>query len=365
MPSPSSKKKSRRNRNKRNKNKNKSKKSNTTTTKDAPKKLTHHDDGTAPTKDIFEIGTVVYITGLTKLTKLNGQLGVILRYVKEKGRYEVILSRGSRKTSTWSLHPDNLVLSVNENCGGDTMKKFGPIVSPTCQNDTILLPTQKEFTTQRIFQHVAFWPSHDETSTIGHSAVHAFDDWPTTKEDGFHPHDWINVASFLRNRLKWERPTILRGVISAESTKPNFILYFDSDDKESPANETAMLIRDLMPVHEVRQLPLCYHEPIRGVCVLVYTPSPPPPPPKPITPSLRHPYQDDHRAIGQRFSHCGVESNLVVPLRAICLGAIHGAGYQSHNFVFVVFPVKIQSSCFSRFIPFLLFEKVQQNQEKE
>jgi len=77
---------------------------------------------------------------------------------------------------------------------------------------------------------------------------------------------------FLRQKFKWTNLEILGGIESRMAAKPDVVMYFDADDEESPINNIAARIENLLPDYELSKVsPRA--GPIRGVCVLVY-PSP-------------------------------------------------------------------------------------------
>lgn len=180
----------------------------------------------------FKIGSLIKLVGLEAMPELNGQLGVIKHYHNDKGRYEVIPSRGSE---TWAIKPCNLT------------------------QDGITTDKDASFREQK-HQIMAFWPAVDGKEI----PVQGFDDWPE---------DWIEEKAYLKRTLNMKKPTIVSGIENEGSAKPDFQMYFDGGDDESPENKVAQAFGKLLPGYEWAKVnPSFRGKPIRGVCILVYSP---------------------------------------------------------------------------------------------
>lgn len=179
------------------------------------------------TSSLYPPGSVVEITGLCGNVELNGMLGVVKRFVTDTERFEVMLS-GRRNTI--AAKPANLIL--------------------------------QESSQERRFQHAAFWPKLNRTII----PMCTFDDWPKGDNE-------LQERRFLREKLKWTNPTVLSGIESKNVPKPNFVIYFDADDEVSPINDIAASMEQRLPDYELTKVEyVCKGRPIRGVCVLVYSP---------------------------------------------------------------------------------------------
>ena len=179
-------------------------------------------------------GSVVQMTGL-RTADLNGKLGVVKRFDKESGRYEILKSHGTR--ASVGIKPENIT------------------------QDSITKPSDPDFAGARRYQHVVFWPRVDSRRASA-IPVHAFPDWsPRSKHD------------FLRRRLGYVNIQSFSGVENRGSAKPDFILYFDAADDVSPINHTAAAIKSNLPGYEIGKVDREYQNKTpRGPCVLVYSP---------------------------------------------------------------------------------------------
>jgi hypothetical protein len=183
-------------------------------------------------KSTFENGSVIRIQGLQEQLDLNGQFGVIKQYHADIQRYEVIIPRGR---NTKAIKPRNL----------------------TTKN--IIQSTDTSFKKDSSYNHVLFWPSINNAIP-----VQAFPDWPDIKKE---------EDAFLMNHLKWKNPKVAGGVTSEGNEKPDFVIYFDADDEESPLNDVAQAAIDLLPAYEIGKVPeLVNGKKLRGACILVYSP---------------------------------------------------------------------------------------------
>eukprot|EP00485_Elphidium_margaritaceum_P006112 CAMPEP_0202703138 /NCGR_PEP_ID=MMETSP1385-20130828/16019_1 /ASSEMBLY_ACC=CAM_ASM_000861 /TAXON_ID=933848 /ORGANISM="Elphidium margaritaceum" /LENGTH=260 /DNA_ID=CAMNT_0049360931 /DNA_START=32 /DNA_END=814 /DNA_ORIENTATION=- len=176
----------------------------------------------------YRPGDIVTVSGLKSAIVLNGMFGVVKRScsVNNRNRVEVLVAGYSQAVG---IKPCNL---------------------------TIMKPS-----TVRRFQHAAFWSKVD-----GKIPMCTFDDWPSNWSES-------EERRFLRKTLRWKDPQILGGIESEGVAKPNFMMYFDAGDDLSPINEAAASIENLLPGYELGKISGSRIGPIRGICVLVYSPT--------------------------------------------------------------------------------------------
>lgn len=185
---------------------------------------------------MFEPTSIVKVQGLQARPELNGTFGIIKRFIEDSNRFEVIKSRGK---GSLSIKPENL------------------------SQEQILKPSDKDFTNDQSWEQIAFWPNVN-----GVVPVQPLRDWP---------HDQFQEEHFLSSTLGYQMPKVLGGVESEGVAKPNFCMYFDAADNESPVNETAEAIAALLPSYELFKISRSMGEgksrkPFRGACVLIYSP---------------------------------------------------------------------------------------------
>lgn len=179
----------------------------------------------------YSAGSLVMILGLQAKPSLNGQFGVVKKFHTDKGRYEITPSRGS---GTLAIKPSNL------------------------SQESVVKPKDAGFQ-ERKHQIAAFWP----TKFGNDIPIQGFVDWPT---------DWEEEKQYLKEKFQWTKPTLLSGIENAGSAKPEFQMYFDAGDKESPHNAVAQAIMNLLPIYELGKIGDAANSTLRGVCVLVYSP---------------------------------------------------------------------------------------------
>ena len=161
-------------------------------------------------------GSVVKLTGL-RTAALNGSLGVVKRFNTGSGRYHVVKSQGTN--ACVGVKPENIT------------------------QDSIVQPSDPEFTKSRLYQHVVFWPRPNGVDSI---PVHSFTDWPGRGQ---------SKVEYLRRQLGYTDPQRFTGVKGPGSAKPDFILYFDAADETSPINHTALSIKRNLPSFEIIKVP--------------------------------------------------------------------------------------------------------------
>ena len=181
-------------------------------------------DGTS-----FIPGSIVKFTGLQAKPELNGHFGIVKQFLEDKGRYEILPSRGKRSLA---IKPINLTYK------------------------SVVTPNDDGYREQK-HQVAAFWPITQKSLP-----VQGFEDWPT---------DWTQEERYLQRKLGWKTPALLSGIESEGAAKPDFEMYFDADDHESPPNTVAQAIADLLPEYERFKVSSDLSQ-IRGVCILVYEP---------------------------------------------------------------------------------------------
>lgn len=178
-------------------------------------------------------GDLVTFYHLNISTHLNGTYGVVISYLPCNERYEV---RPIRSEESVYVKPNNL--------------------------------TQRGLITQDHlqFKHknlisAAFWPDVN-----GHIPIQALPDWPA---------DWTKEMEYLRNTRKWYKPFVISGITSRKSDKPDFVIYFDAGDEESPVNYAAETIFANLPLWEQSKVRVGCGDSIRirGVCILCYDPT--------------------------------------------------------------------------------------------
>jgi hypothetical protein len=105
----------------------------------------------------------------------------------------------------------------------------------------IIQSTDTSFKEDASYNHVLLWPSINNAIP-----AQAFPDWPEIKTE---------EGTFLMNNLKWKNPKIAGGITSEGNEKPDFVIYFDAVDEESPLNNVAQAAIDLLPVYEIGKVP--------------------------------------------------------------------------------------------------------------
>ena len=182
----------------------------------------------------FHDGDLVEIQGLEHKPELNGTLGVVKKFHEDRGRYEVVPTRGKK---TLAIKHGNL-----------TQK-------------SLITPNDKQKFAERRYQNVVFWPPVDDFSI----PVQGFDDWPTNTNQ---------EKSYLKSKFGWKAPTIVSGIESEGAAKPDFEMYFDVEDQVSSVNKIAQAIVALLPNYERAKVSgNQVLQPIRGACVLCYSPT--------------------------------------------------------------------------------------------
>lgn len=185
-------------------------------------------------------GDLVKISGIKMRPQLNGQIGVVKAFHEDQGRFEIVPTRGE---GTLGLKPDNL---------SDTM---------------FVKPNDEEFGTKRQFDNLVFWPSvKDGDKTV--VPVHAFPDLPKI---GYG--DWKKQDDYIYKALKWRSVDHVGGIEEEGRAKATFLLLFDGTDDTSPINESAQAIVKLLPKYQVRKTVLGDGRPVRGACMLSYSPT--------------------------------------------------------------------------------------------
>jgi len=192
---------------------------------------------TVDTDNRLAIGEIVKLQNLSR-PDLNGRFGIVQSFVNDTGRYEVVSidGHGNRRLA---LKPENLT------------------------QQGIIKPADPDFSSERRFQHVVFWPRpKGSTNAI---PVQAFDDWPPSHYD---------EEVFLMEKLHWKDPQVLGGVESRGVAKPDFMMYFDAGNTHAPINMAAKMILANLPDYELSKLGLesSHSTTPRGACVLVYSP---------------------------------------------------------------------------------------------
>ena len=116
--------------------------------------------------------------------------------------------------------------------------------------------------------HCAFWPNlfeRERRDCIKESEIKVLDvpNWPSDDGNG-------KESDCLKETFGWKDPHILGGVTRENHPKPDFMMYYDANDVESPINAVATCVAQLLPNFELSKVPrpACY----RGVCVLIYCP---------------------------------------------------------------------------------------------
>lgn len=173
----------------------------------------------------LEVGDLVRIAGISSEKELNDQLALVLELVENTGRVAVRIQRGNR---TLSLRPEKLTkLNFNSK--------------------------------ERKYQHCAFWPCLNNT---GKPVVFPISSWPK---------DYKDEIPFLKSVMKWHNPQILGGVTSKGQAKPDFMMYYDAGDTESPLNLFAKRFALLLPDYELFKVE-APEDGYRGTCVLIFSP---------------------------------------------------------------------------------------------
>ena len=200
----------------------------------------------------YPSGSVVKITGLQseKGQRFNGCYGVVKGYDSAVDRHEVLFVPGKGRAGL-SIRTDNL------------------------SQESVIGPTDSAFRQAQRYQHVCFWPRVEQGSTGSQNSggaarsksaipVHAFNDWPSAEYE---------ETTFLRTVLRWSNPQLYSGIESRDVSKPDFVMYFDADDVDSPVNTTAVDIMKLLPSYELSKMPRDFQgRSPRGACVLIYSP---------------------------------------------------------------------------------------------
>lgn len=182
---------------------------------------------------MYSPGDVVAFDHLKNSKHLNGKCGVVISYLPDNGRYEVrpVKSRGSVYVKPTNLTQKNIVTIEN------IQSKRKCLIS------------------------AAFWPD-----VYCYIPVQALLDWPT---------DWTKEMKYLRSTHNWKQPYVMSGIRSRNSAKPDFVVYFDAGDKDSPINHAAETILANLPSWEQSKVRSGCGESIRihGVCILCYDPT--------------------------------------------------------------------------------------------
>ena len=186
---------------------------------------------------ILQAGSLVKFTGLQAKPELNGSFAVVQQFHADKQRWEVVPSQVSGSGPT--------TLAVKES---------------NLTQESIITPEDSKFSGDRKYMCAAFWPRVPSCDTI---PIQSFDDWPAHEDD---------EIPYLKRRLKWRNPQIYGGLESQGVAKPDFMLYFDASDETSAKNDVAQKMINLLPGYEKSKLGPYAKQPLRGVCVLIYSP---------------------------------------------------------------------------------------------
>jgi len=177
------------------------------------------DDG-EESVNLFPVGTLAIITGLVNRTVLNGRVGVIWGPLSD-GRIPIAIAREAK------------ILRIKP-------KMLREATYPNDPN-----------------KHIAcsFWPWPGS----GPISVSPIVGWPKL---------WTQEIPFLRS-LGWSNPKIMSGIEAEGKPKPDWVVYYDEGDTISVKNVIAERIAGLLPEFELEKM---NGGPIRGHCILVYSP---------------------------------------------------------------------------------------------